>query len=267
MTMTMKTLQAAMLLAVTGGSMAMAQEVVMVPSVKVNPVADVAGVDLHINGLNLQTNVAVSVAYQAKDDIFAGAQKFAQGASEVTEINLDPSTMGLVGMNHGKEGEEARKMKSMVIHTYKYDKPGMYRMDDVDAYRKKIEGGSWQCAIHVRNTAGSTDICSRTSADQTNEMVILTAEPQKLTFIHISGKMSLDELNDMSGSASSFRPRGVPKLPRDSRESRESRESRDTRDMKDPKEPKDPKPKGKITPPVPPAPAVSPTPPSPPGAI
>jgi hypothetical protein len=158
-----------------------------------------------ISGLNLQTNVAVNVA-QVKDDLFSGAEKFSQGASEVTEINLDPATMGLVGKDRGRDGEEARKMKSMTIHTYKYDKPGMYRMEDVDAYRKKLEDGSWNCAIHVRKSTGSTDICSRTDADQTNEMVILTVEPQKLTFIHMSGKMSLGELNDMSGSASEFRP-------------------------------------------------------------
>ena len=198
----------------------------------------------HIAGLNLQTNVAVNVGYQAKDDFFAGAEKFAQGASEATEINLDPTTMGLVGMNHGRDGEEARKMKSMSIHTYKYDKPGMYRPEDVEAYRKKLDSGDWHCAIHVRTTTGSTDICSRTGADkETNEMVILTAEPQKLTFIHMSGKMSLDELIDMSGSATHFRPQtGLPREPRA---------------PMPPKPPKEPKEKG--GPPAPPA-APSPAP-------
>jgi hypothetical protein len=219
MTMTMKTLKVALVFAMVGGSVAIAQEIEVNPNVRVSAVADVAGVDLHIAGLNLQTNVATNVGYQVKDDFFAGAEKFAQGASEATEINLDPSTMGLVGMNHGRDGEEARKMKSMSIHTYKYEKPGMYRMEDVDAYRKKLDSGDWHCAIHVRTTTGSTDICSRTDADQTNEMVILTAEPQKLTFIHMSGKMSLDELNNMSGSATHFRPQtGLPNPPKEPRE-------------------------------------------------
>jgi hypothetical protein len=170
---------------------------------------------LQVPGLNLQTNGAVVRVGQAKDDLFAGSEKFAQGASEVTEINLDPSTMGLVG-SHGRDADEARKMKSMVIHTYKYDKPGMYRMEDLDAYRKKLEDGTWNCAIHVRTSTGATDICSRTAADnETNEMVILTAEPQKLTFIHLRGKMSLGELNDMSGAASEFKPHtNLPSQPR-----------------------------------------------------
>jgi hypothetical protein len=115
--------------------------------------------------------------------------------------------VGLVGNGRGKTADEARRMKFMMIHTYKYDKPGMYRVEDLEAYRRKLEDGSWNCAIRVRSTTGSTDICSRTAADhETNEMVILTSQPQKLTFIHLSGKLSLEELNDMSGSANGFRP-------------------------------------------------------------
>jgi Domain of unknown function (DUF4252) len=237
MTKTKKTLQLALAFAMIGGPMAIAQQVA-------------ENVQIAIPSLDLQTNVTVNVAYQAKDDLFAGAEKFAQGASEVTEINLDPNTMGLVGETHGRDAQEARKMKSMVIHTFKYDKPGMYRTEDVDAYRKKLEDGSWNCSIHVRNTNGSTDICSRTAADhETNEMVILTVEPQKLTFIHMSGKMSLGELNDMSGSVGNFRPHTnlprpmvMPPMP-----------------PMPPKAPKAPKAKG-----VPPEPPATPAPPAPP---
>lgn len=135
---------------------------------------------------------------QVKDDLFAGTEKFATGASEVSEINLDPKMMGMVP--GGKDGgsDVARKMRFMVIHSYKYDKAGMYRMEDVEAYRKKLTDGTWSCSIHVREKDGSTDICSRTSTDhESSEMVILTAEPKELTFIHMSGNMSLEDLGKM----------------------------------------------------------------------
>jgi hypothetical protein len=48
----------------------------------------------------------------------------------------------------------------------------------------------------VREKNESTDICSRVGPDhEAREMVIISAEPQELTFIHMSGNMSLDDLN------------------------------------------------------------------------
>jgi Domain of unknown function (DUF4252) len=138
---------------------------------------------------------------QAKDDLLAGTEKFAQGATKVTEINLDPSTMGMVGHGHGPHADLANKLSLMVVHTYSYEKPGMYRQEDVDAFRKKLLDGSWSCPIHTRSNDRSTDNCSRAIDRETNEMVIFTTSPQKLTFVHLAGKMSLNELEQASGGA------------------------------------------------------------------
>jgi hypothetical protein len=172
-----------------------------------------------IPGLELQPAMVMNAA-QVKDDLFAGAEKFAQGASEVTEINLDPNTMSMIGRgsdvfmlsrdkDKDKDSSTAHKVNFIVIHSYKYDKPGMYNMDEFEAYSKKLTDGSWNCSIHVRSKTGSTDICSRAAGDhESNEMVILTAEPRELTFIHMSGKMSLNELSSMSRDATRLEPHG-----------------------------------------------------------
>jgi hypothetical protein len=53
----------------------------------------------------------------------------------------------------------------------------------------------------VRDKDGTTDICGRTSSDhETSEMVILAAEPKELTFIHMSGNMSLEDLQKMGNA-------------------------------------------------------------------
>lgn len=144
-------------------------------------------------------SMSVSSGPPRTDELFAGSEKFAQGASESTEINLDPDTMGMVGSKN-KNGDLAKKMKTMVIRSYKYDKPGMYKMEDIEVYRKKLEDGSWKCSVRVREKNESTDICSRLAPDhETREMVILTAEPREVTFIHMSGQMSLEELDKASG--------------------------------------------------------------------
>jgi hypothetical protein len=139
--------------------------------------------------------VTITSSGQAKDELFAGTEKFAQGASESTEINMDPDTMAMMDSHH-KNAALAKKMKLMTIRTYQYEKPGMYKMEDVEVFRKKLDDGTWKCSVRVREKNESTDICSRLGPDkETREMVIITAEPKELTFIHMTGNMSLEDLN------------------------------------------------------------------------
>jgi hypothetical protein len=107
--------------------------------------------------------------------------------------------MGLVPGSYA--GGLAHRMRFMVIHSYTYDKPGMYSMDDVEAYRKKLNDGTWSCSIHVRNKDGATDICSRTApGGNGSEMVIISAEPKDLSFIHMSGNVSLGDMERSGGA-------------------------------------------------------------------
>lgn len=164
-------------------------------------------------GMQMQVGGNVVRVGQVKDDLFAGTEKFAKGASDVTEVNLDPSMLGMIPAGSGASGL-AKKMKFMVIHTYEYPKEGMYNPEDVEVYRKKLEDGTWNCGIHVKDKSGTTDICTRTAPDhESSEMVILTAEPKELTFIHMSGNMSLSDLQKMGGGAAGRRVLPVPPAP------------------------------------------------------
>jgi hypothetical protein len=191
MTKMTRTMQLVLALTIVAASTANAKQSKLKLKLKAQPDAAVASLAMQV------ANVSMSAAPQVKDDLFAGTDKFAQGATSVTEINLDPRTMGMVTRG-GHDRDLAGKMNFMVVHKYQYDKPGMYNPDDVEAYRKKLTDGSWVCSIHVRSKNGSTDICSRAGDTEINEMVILTAQPRELTFIHMSGKMSLSDLNRMS---------------------------------------------------------------------
>jgi hypothetical protein len=135
---------------------------------------------------------------QVKDDLFAGTEKFAQGATNVTDVNLGPDMLGMVSGQHG--GNIAHKLNFMVVRTYEYPRAGMYKLEDVDAYRQKLRTGNWNCFIHTHESATgeSTDICNRALPNnEGSEMVILTVEPKELTFIHMSGKGSLADLGKL----------------------------------------------------------------------
>jgi hypothetical protein len=125
----------------------------------------------------------------AKDDLFAGTEVFAKGASDVTEITMDPDTLDLVG---GKDGKRAHNMILNVVRTYSYDKPGMYRVEDVDTFRNKLNSGDWHCSVHTRElkSGSSTDVCNKRRTDGLSETAIVTVEPKSLTFIHTIRKKS-----------------------------------------------------------------------------
>ena len=135
---------------------------------------------------------------QVKDDLFAGTEKFAAGASDVTNVNLGPDMLGMVSGKHG--GDMAHKLNFMVVRSYEYPQAGMYNMADVEAYREKLKSGKWNCFVHTyeSKTGESTDICNRALPNgEGNEMVIMTVEPKELTFIHMSGKGSLADLGKL----------------------------------------------------------------------
>ena len=130
-----------------------------------------------------QVGYGQGTAPLAQDDLFAGTEKFAKGASDVTEVSMDPQTLGMV---NGKDAPRAHNMVLNVVRTYEYDKPGMYRIEDVEEYRRKLDTGDWHCSIHTRDLkhGESTDICSKHRTDGLLEQAIITVEPKELTFIH-----------------------------------------------------------------------------------
>lgn len=150
----------------------------------------------------LTTAAGAQTSATVKDDLFNGTEVFAKGASNVTEITMDPDTLDLVG---GTEGKRAHNMVLNVVRTYTYDKPGMYRIEDVDAIRNKLNSGDWHCSVHTRDMkrGESTDICSKRRTDGLVERAIITVEPKELTFIHTirkgGGQSELGELPMMMG--------------------------------------------------------------------
>lgn len=155
--------------------------------------------------VNVEMPVRVAVAGvpepgapQVKDGLFEGTEKFAAGAKDVTEVNMDKNMLGMMG-GKGAQTEVARKMDFVVVRTYTYEKAGMYRDEDVEVYRKRLQDGNWSCMVHTRDKNGSTDICMRAGADnETHEMVVLTAEPKELTFVHLKGRMPFADLGKMA---------------------------------------------------------------------
>ncbi len=140
----------------------------------------------------------VATSDQVKDSLFEGTEKFAAGATNVSDVNMDQKTLGM--MAGSQYGDMAKKVDFIVVHSYTYDKPGMYKLGDLDVFRLKLKTADWSCIVHEQTKTTSTDVCMRNGADhESNEMVVIDAEPKELTFVHLKGRMSLADLQKMQG--------------------------------------------------------------------
>jgi len=133
-----------------------------------------------------------------KDDLFSGTERFAVGAKDSTEVNLDKNMLSAAAsMKGGPKGELMSKMDFVFVHTYSYAKPGSYDMKDVEAFSKRLEGNGWSHLVKERSAKESTDICVKTDREgQMTELVVIDAEPLELDFVHLKGQhLSLSDLS------------------------------------------------------------------------
>ena len=152
---------------------------------------------------------------QVADDLFAGADKFAKGARSSTEVNLDRKMLGMAsrflassdddddkGKDKGgkSEAELAKKLDFVIVRTYEYDKPGKYSRADVDEIEHRLDTGGWSHIVRERSEEENTDICIKTDNNgEFSELVVITMEPTELTFIHLKGHMSMQDLTRVGG--------------------------------------------------------------------
>lgn len=142
---------------------------------------------------------AMAAPPQQKDELFAGTEKFAQGAKSSTDVNLDKKMLGMAGKftddNDREAADLAKKMDFVIVHEYEYDKAGQYNLADVEEFRKRLDNDGWSHIVKEKTPTGTTDVCIKTdSSGQFSELVVIDAEPKELTFVHLKGHMSLQDL-------------------------------------------------------------------------
>ena len=160
-----------------------------------------------VPGTQIMGQQKVSVSFfspQVKDDLFAGADKFSHGAKSSTEVNLDRKMLGMAAKFVGSDSDDkdekddaklAGKLDFVIVRSYEYEKPGQYNMADVEEFQKRLETGGWSHIVKTRSATDNTDVCVKTDDNGAfSELVVISAEPTELTFVHLKGHMSINEL-------------------------------------------------------------------------
>lgn len=133
------------------------------------------------------------------DPILAGADRFEQGAKEVTEVNLDKTMLAMAAKFLGNDDADAKRLMSKMdfvyVRSYEYAKAGQYRMEDLAQFRRRLDESKWSHLVKNRSETESNDVWIRMDDEgQFSELMVIAAEPTQLSFVHLKGRMSVDDL-------------------------------------------------------------------------
>lgn len=139
------------------------------------------------------------------DPMLAGSERFEQGAKEVTEVNLDKSMLALAARFIGSGDADAKqlmsKMDFVYVRNYEYAKAGQYRMEDVVQFRNRLDEAKWSHLIKNRSATESNDIWVRVDdGGQFSELMVIAADPMEISFVHLKGRMTIEELTRAGAS-------------------------------------------------------------------
>lgn len=139
--------------------------------------------------------------------------RLAEKAKGSAIVNLGPEQLSLLAGQKGKEGgkdlaELAKALRGIMVRNFEFEAPGQYDPAQVRALGEKIRSsGGWSPIVTVKEKDEFTEIFIRKGADgRSDGLLIISAEPTELTFVHIDGVGDLASLARLGGLA------GIPEV-------------------------------------------------------
>lgn len=137
-----------------------------------------------------------------------GIDKLASKASEVVDVSLDGAMLRLAGRflsNHDPDEAKVKNivngLKGIYVKSFEFEKEGEYSPSDLDEIRHQLRGPGWSRMVGVisKKSGDNAEVFMKLDDDHIGGLVILCADPKKLTVVNIVGNISLDDLSALGG--------------------------------------------------------------------
>jgi len=152
--------------------------------------------------------------------------KLADKAEEVTDVTLDPATLGLASKflsDNDADEKTAKKvvsgLKGIFIRSYRFTNEGEYSDADVEPLRAQLRNPGWNCIVNVRSKKNkeNTQVCFYSENGKSAGMAIVSAEPKELTIVSIAGPIDPEHLGALEGQF------GIPKVSPDAKQTKQDK--------------------------------------------
>jgi hypothetical protein len=143
-------------------------------------------------------------------------EKLADKAERSMDVTMNKSMLQMAArFLSDRDGDEAGAKKliagldSIVVRSFEFAGDGEYSAADVDAVRAQIQAPAWSRVVGVRSkyNGENADVYFKNGANgQLGGIVVISAEPRKLTIVNIIGTLDPAQLGDLGGQF------GIPRL-------------------------------------------------------
>ena len=142
-------------------------------------------------------------------------ESLADRAVETVNVTVDRALLQLAGkflMDSDPEQRLARNiisnLKRIHVRSFEFARPGEYSENDLESLRSQVKAPVWtrMAAVRSKRAGEDVDVFLRTNQDRIDGVVVLAAQPTRLTFVNIDGPIDLDSLARLGGQF------GIPKL-------------------------------------------------------
>jgi hypothetical protein len=142
--------------------------------------------------------------------------KLADKAEQTVDVTMNKSMLQMAAkFLSGRDGDEAKTrnliagLESVMVRSFEFAGEGEYSTADVDAVRAQIRPPAWSRIVGVRSkySGGNADVYFKSGANgQLGGVVVIAADPRKLTIVSITGTLDPAQLADLGGEF------GIPQL-------------------------------------------------------
>lgn len=163
-------------------------------------------------GAALAAVLAVPASAQNPKLDLDGIKSFATPPAESVKVDVDERLMRLVvGLLDESEAEAKAILTSLqgvYVRHFKFEAPGQYRTDEVDAIRSQLTRGGWVRLVEARSAreGNDADAFLAMQGDRIIGFAIVVSNPTEVTIVNIVGTIDPAQLRKLGGQL------GIPKI-------------------------------------------------------
>lgn len=164
---------------------------------------------------------AATAPLRAQQRVNIDIPGLAEKAAETTDITLDGSMLRLAAKFLDNDSDHAARdiitgLTGIYVRSYEFDRDGQYDRSVVDKVLAQL-GPTWKRMVKVSGHREHTEIyLDMSNGDTPRGLLVVSAEAQELTLVHLVGNIDIDKLASIEGNF------GIPRLNDDHKDDHKS---------------------------------------------